>query len=62
MDQLKHDFTGQTSTCFDGLYTSWQSLYRVSIADGVIDTGNGAWDWRWLCRALVQGRELCSLH
>lgn len=56
LHQLKHDFTGQSNIYFDGLYASWQSLYRVSITDGVIDTGNGAWDWRWLCRVLVWGR------
>ena len=31
-------------------------LYIISITDGVIDTSNGPWDWRWLCRVLVWGR------
>ncbi|CAB1439998.1 unnamed protein product [Pleuronectes platessa] len=28
-------------------------LHHISIADVVIDMGNGAWDWRWLCTVLV---------
>lgn len=34
---------------FDGLY-AWRRRRQlgVSITGGVIDTGNGAWDWRWL--------------
>lgn len=30
--------------------------YGISITVGVIDLGNGPWDWRWLCRVLVEGR------
>lgn len=33
---------------FDGLYAWRQQRLSLSITDGMIDTGNGAWDWRWL--------------